>query len=438
MSDAPRSSLGMVWRPLLRIVKQPAFVYLAATLLNRVSAIVLIPIYTRRLSLAAYGDYALALTLTTVLSFALSLGLTSSVGRVYFDGVDRELALTRSGSVARWVTVLVLGSMATLAAVVVLAAPASGDGVLSRHAMLCVLAAAGGAALGPVPLVFLRAVQRPYLVALLQFVDLLASTGFGILFVVHLDRGFLGSVEAMAASGAVNIAIAAAFIWGTLRGRLDPQLLLSSIRFSAPFLLHAFANWVQSAGDRWGLKLTDRDADVGRFALAVQLTQPVGMPGSALADAEFARVGELFRVGGLSRIDRALGVARLRYLLVTLVPALLLVAALPLARILLGPAATGGTLRLVPLLCLVAIVDMQFFPSQLVVYYASRTRWMLFVTFATLLTNIGLMALLVPPFGTLGAIAARGGGSVARSTSMWLAARVCLEQALDKERRKEG
>lgn len=435
--SSPPGRLRAGWQRLLDLARKPAFIYLVAALINRVSAVVLIPIYTRRLSLASYGDYALALTLSTVLSLVFSLGLASSVSRFYFDGADRDLALARSGSVARWVTVLVLGWMVALAAVVVLAVPAGGDGVVSRRAMLCVVVASGGAALGPVPLVFLRAVQRPYLVALLQFFELLASTGFGILFVVHLNRGFIGSVEALAASGALNGAIAAIFIWGTLRGRLDPKLLVAGIRFSAPFLLHAVANWVQSAGDRWALKVAGWDSDVGRMALAVQLTQPVGMPGSALADAEFARVGEIFRDDGMAGVDRDLRSARLRYLLVTVVPALLLVVALPLVRMFVGPVAAGGTLVLVPLLCLVAIVDVQFFPHQLVVYYASRTRWMVVVTFATLLANVGLMALLVPAFGAFGAVAARGGGSLARSTSMWLAARACLKQTLAAEKSKE-
>lgn len=421
------------WTKLRRLPRKPAFVYLAANILNRLSAVVLIPIYTRRLTLAEYGDYGLALTLLTVLGAVCSLNLVWFVSRVYFEGGDRKAAVARSGSVARWIVVVDLAFMLVLAAAVWAFVPEGGAGIWSRRALLLLLLGGAGTTLAPVPLVFFRAVQRPYLVATLQCVELVSTSAFGILFVVGLRRGFMGSMEALAAGGLVNGSIAAIVILLVLKGHLDLELLRSGVRFSAPILLQVLANWIQSAADRWSLKLADRGDEVGQMVLAIQVTQPAAMPAGALADSEFARVGELFRDDGLGAVGADLRSARRRYLLTSAVPAACVLAALPLLRFIIGPAASGTTLVLVPILCAIVIVDVQFYPAQLVVQYASRTRWMVVVALVTLVANIGLMVLLVPRFGIYGAVAAKAAGVCAKTGAMGLVAHACL-----RETRPEG
>jgi O-antigen/teichoic acid export membrane protein len=421
-----RGYVSACFSKITHAAQKPATIYLLSALFNRLSAIILVPFYTRKLTLAEYGDYALALTLSTILSLIFSLALARAVSRFYFEGNDRDAALARSGSVARWATVIDLMWTLSCVGIAMIVAPAAVRGIGGRHAMLCVVAAAAGLALQGIPIVMLQAVQRPYIVAALQTIDFLASAGFGLLFVVVMHRGFAGSVEALAASGALSGGIAAIFIWGYLPGRLDPKILPVAVKFSAPFLLQFLANWVQSAGDRWGLKIAGKDFDVGRMGLAVQVTQPVGMPAIALADADFARVGEVSRTGGLGAVGDDLRSTRLRYAVVTVLPALLVVAAIPVLRWILGAAAASGTIGLVPILCAITIIDTQFYPHQFVVYYASRSRWMVLVAISTAATNIGLMALLVPRFGIYGAVSARGAATLARSGTMWFAARACL------------
>jgi O-antigen/teichoic acid export membrane protein len=411
-------------------LRSAAFVYLLASLLNRLSAVVLIPIYTRRLTLTEYGDYALALTIVTFVSSIFALGLPAAVSRFYFEGGDREAAERRSGSVARANTIIVVTWLGVSWLGAYMLAPAVGSPLLNRHAILCMATAASGAAVGYIPLVFLRAAQRPYFVAILQFTELLLSTCFGLVFVVVLGRGRAGTLEALAASGAVNGAVAIGFVWFRLRGKLDARLLGEAIRFSWPFLVHALTNWAQAAGDRWVLKLDERDADVGRIALAAQLTQPAALPAAALAEAELARVGEAYRYGGMAAVRDDLPSARLRYLASAAVPSAVIVAGLPVIRVVLGQRAAEGTLILIPLLCAATLIDSQFYPYQLVVYYALKSRWMIFVNALTIVTSFSLLFLLVPKLGAFGAVAARVAGALARSGAMWLAARICIKRSV--------
>ncbi len=61
------SRLSSLWR-------SPAAVYLAAVVLSRAGAFLLIPLYTRRLTLEEYGQYALFLTLLAFLSTLIVRG----------------------------------------------------------------------------------------------------------------------------------------------------------------------------------------------------------------------------------------------------------------------------------------------------------------------------------------------------------------------------
>src|SRR5262245_14025817 len=74
----------------LRLALGPTGVYLAASILAKAGALVLIPLYTRKLSPDQYGDLVLAQVLVSILPTLLSWGLASAVGRFYFDGPDRE------------------------------------------------------------------------------------------------------------------------------------------------------------------------------------------------------------------------------------------------------------------------------------------------------------------------------------------------------------
>src|ERR1700746_554564 len=100
-SQLPRPTFTLMTWAELRAVAQrarrrvlgPAGIYFGATLLARAGAVLLIPIYTRRLTREEYGDYALAQTMIAFLPTLLSLGLLSAMARYYYD--DKDVAASR-------------------------------------------------------------------------------------------------------------------------------------------------------------------------------------------------------------------------------------------------------------------------------------------------------------------------------------------------------
>ena len=146
-------------RRLLALARGPAAVYLWASVVSSGAGLVLIPIYTRRLSLAEYGDYVLALTLIAVLPTVLTLGMTSALARFFFDTPDREEGRRRVGGVARAMILLAVGLALPIEGLVL--ALGQPDGLWGRWELSCILWAGGGGALAQIPSVYLRAARRP-------------------------------------------------------------------------------------------------------------------------------------------------------------------------------------------------------------------------------------------------------------------------------------
>ena len=93
---------------LVSLWKSPAAVYLGASVLARAGSLILIPLYTRRLTLEEYGNYALFLTLLVFLSTFISAGLVSAIPSAYFSEQDRAEGKRRASEVARWTAIVSL------------------------------------------------------------------------------------------------------------------------------------------------------------------------------------------------------------------------------------------------------------------------------------------------------------------------------------------
>src|SRR5688572_6024708 len=98
----------MITRLVRRGLRSPAALYLVTQVLGRVGGVLVLPIYTRRLSIEELGHLALAQTLMSAVGPMMSGGLTTAIGRAFFDGSDRAEGSRASGGLLRWMTFQVL------------------------------------------------------------------------------------------------------------------------------------------------------------------------------------------------------------------------------------------------------------------------------------------------------------------------------------------
>ena len=428
MKSSSSSALRARFAQLVERLRSPTAIYLMATVLARLGSFVLLPIYTRRLSPAAYGDYAVAQTIISVLPTVMSLGLLSAISKAYFGTPDRVEGTRAAANVAAWSLTLVAGFMILLLGAASLFGESGGATVASRWLLTCCIIAAAGSAATQIPSLFFRTAQRPYAAALTQLVEFGAIASSGILLVGVCGRGLQGAVEAYAvAYGACGLA-SAFWVFFRLRGRPGPGVLRASLVFALPFVPHFLANWSQLAADRWVLKYFHLEGALGNYALAVQLSSPASMAAIAFHDSESARIGELFRTGGLSGLSQQFSRIQFRYFLAALLPCLLVAATAPLAGFALGPAFRSA-LGLVPALLALVLVDSLYFPASNAVYFAGNTRVIPVVTVLSAAVNVLANLILIPRVGIYGAVISRGLSYLTRGVALGATARISLARA---------
>ena len=394
--------------------KSPAAVYLGASILARAGSLILIPLYTRRLTLEEYGHYALFLTLLTFLSTFLSAGLVTAIPSAYFSEKDRDVGKRAASEVARWTALVSILSAAILWAGIEVFAQDDGSPLLGRGALRLAALGGAGTAISAIPWTVLRSEQRPYPAAAFQLLQFVTMTSAGLILVLALDRGYQGAIEAAAVAPAISGLVGLIYVWRLPGRRIHLERLRSSLRFAVPFIPHFVAQWLLGAADLWILGRAGFEQELGAYSLAAQVVVPVNMVVTAWNQHMGPEMGERFREGGVSEIRKNLNRVRLSYFAAAVVPGGALLLAIPLISILIG-VAFEPAIVFVPFLMLAVLPDTLYFADFQVLYYAGHTRWIGGATVTAAAANVTLGVLLIPSFGASGAIVARIAGALVRS-----------------------
>lgn len=237
---------------------------------SRLAAVVLVPLYTRTLSIADYGQLEVLLAVHAVIVILAGMQLESAIARDFYE-VEGSAQDTRGR--AWWTILLTVAGTAILTAIVLSAwrftelRAASGS-----SAIALVLALTLPAQLLGVQLVMLRFQGRPLLYALVSLSDLTLSALFSAGFIVLLDLGIAGALLGMLTSKLVCVALAWASTFGLPpRTGLDTALVSRMLSYGLPSIPAVLIGWAQNAGSRLllALALTLEDVAVAGIAIKV-------------------------------------------------------------------------------------------------------------------------------------------------------------------------
>jgi O-antigen/teichoic acid export membrane protein len=259
-------------------------IYGLGGLISKAVGFLLIPVYTRYLSPNDYGLVAMVMIYITVLEIVMRMGVDSALFKVYFEEENEESRRTL-------VTTTFLFQLVAAGAVFALTYPFS-DGLSDLffgskdYTVYFQYAAASQVLvmLRVVPLSVIRAQERPGVFSILNVVRFALVMGFNILFVVVLEAGPLGIIQAQFYAALVLIPVFLVITFRHIRLRLSWRLLKRLTSFGLPLVPAGLAGWVLTMADRWILRLV---APVNKFALVVQkgLGTMVTKTGDALAGA---------------------------------------------------------------------------------------------------------------------------------------------------------
>lgn len=396
----------------LRRLGKHSAIYGLGGLVQRILAVLLLPVYTRYLSPSDYGTVETLIALTTVLVIVLRMGITSAFFRFYFDSPEpaaRRLVLRTSF----WFTMTM--STAGLAAGLLLAGEISDVLFGSPDNSELVMAAFVGlwAQMNYEQLTALfRVEERSVAFVTASLANIFVTISVTLTLVVALDKGPLGVIVGNFTGTLLTYAVLVGYRREQLGLQFDRRLLREMNRFGIPLIPTALFLWVTNFSDRIFLvKLADTQ-EVGLYSVGVRIASAMALlltafrtawPAFAysIEDDREARRTYAFVLTYLVLISSwlATGLALLSPWLVAWIAA---------------PAFESSS-RVVGPLAFSVVAFAGYVVVAIGVGRAKRTQFNWVVAGAAAAMNVALNLLLIPPYGMMGAAVA----TVAAYTTMF-------------------
>jgi O-antigen/teichoic acid export membrane protein len=258
----------------LRRLATTGAAYTAASILSKVIAVALLPLYTRYLTPADYGAAEVMFAAIVTASIVVRLGLIEAVLRFYYrddEDPDRVVASTFAG----------LFWFATIGALLALpfAEPLS-ELLLDEPAADLARISIGGLwvlTMYEFMLTLFRLEERARAFFVTTLLNVLAAIGLTVVLVVGADEGARGLLLGSYATGAVFLLGLIALQFRRLSLRFDPGLLRRLLRFGLPTMPAEVSLYLLNFVDRLIIVRTLGLAEAGLYSLAVKFAQGVNV-----------------------------------------------------------------------------------------------------------------------------------------------------------------
>ena len=397
-------------------------IYGLGGLVQRILAVLLLPVYTRYLSPSDYGTVETLIALTTVLVIVLRMGITSAFFRFYFDSPDathRRLVLRTSF----WFTMgtATIGLVAGFALSPEISTAlfgSSDDAELVMAAFVALWAQMNYEQLASL----FRVEERSVAFVTASLANIFLTIGATLTLVVALDKGPLGVIVGNFTGTLLVYAALVGYRREQLGLQFDRSLLREMNRFGTPLVPTALFLWVTNFSDRIFLvKLADT-ADVGLYSVGVRIASAMALLLTAFRTAWPAFAYSI-------EDDRE---ARRTYAFV-LTYLVLLTSWVATGLALLSPwlvdwiaaPSFASSSRVVGPLAFSVVAFAGYVVVAIGVGRARRTQFNWVVTGAAAAVNVALNLMLIPPYGIMGAAVATIAAYVTMFAGMaWWAQRI--------------
>lgn len=404
------SNGGSAFAAKLKHLSGLSLIYVIADVINRGSALLLVPIYTHFMAPNEYGILALASLISSLLVMLLSFGGTSTVQRFYHQYSDEHSRAQFLGSFWLFLIVVpgvIIGGLLlftdSIFGVVFNSLP------LHPYIELILCIAYLNIAFGTVLQSLFRVREQAMRYLVLSVATMLLMVAFTIYLVVIEGRGAAGALGAQFVALDIMSLVSAAILlrelskgWQSAKVASDSgQELPRALKYGLPLIPHFAAHWTLSISDRAILERFVGLGSVGLYSLAYQFGTVLQLLLTSVNQA----LTPAFSRAARDRSEFAM-LGRLTTYYYFAVAVLGLVIALTAKDVimLVTPPAYHEAGALVPYIVLgVVAMGFYFIPMNALSMTAGKTNFIPFITITAGALNLILNVILVPRFGPLAA-----------------------------------
>jgi O-antigen/teichoic acid export membrane protein len=258
----------------LRRLATTGAAYTAASILSKVIAVALLPLYTRYLTKEDYGFAEVLFAAVVFASIVVRFGLLEAILRFYYREGENPDAVVRS-TFAGLFWLSTIGALLALP----LAGPLS-ELLLEEPAPGLMRIAIGGLwvlTMWEFMLTLFRLEERARAFFLTTILNVLAAIALTVVLVVVLEEGARGLLLGSYASGGAFVLVLIAMQWRRLSLRFDSALLRRLFRFGTPTMPAEVSLYALNFADRLIILRSLGAAEAGLYSLGVKFAQAVNV-----------------------------------------------------------------------------------------------------------------------------------------------------------------
>ncbi|MDX6589601.1 MAG: hypothetical protein QOI84_875 [Solirubrobacterales bacterium] len=265
----------------LRRLATTGAAYTAASILSKVIAVALLPLYTRYLTPADYGAAEVMFAAVVSISIVVRLGLIEALLRFYYqDGEDPDRVVASTFAGLFWLStigaLLALPFATPIAEALLDPKTAAEVGQMAELARISI----GGLwvlTMFEFMLTLFRLEERARAFFVTTILNVLVTIGLTVVLVVGAGEGARGLLVGSYASGAAFVLGLIVWQWRRLSLRFDRELLRRLLRFGLPTMPAEASLYLLNVVDRVIIVRYAGLAEAGLYALAVKFAQGVNV-----------------------------------------------------------------------------------------------------------------------------------------------------------------
>ncbi len=265
----------------LRRLATTGAAYTAASILSKVIAVALLPLYTRYLTTADYGAAEVLFAAVVTASIVVRLGLIEAILRFYYRDDEHPAAVVRSSFAGLfWLSTagaLVLLPFAAPLAEALLDPKNAAEAARGAELVRIAIGGLWVLTMWEFMLTLFRLEERARAYFLTTLLNVLASIGLTVVLVVGFEDGARGLLLGSYAAGAAFVLGLVAWQWRRLSLRFDRGLIRRLFRFGAPTMPAEVSLYLLNFVDRLIIVRSLGLAEAGLYSLAVKFAQAVNV-----------------------------------------------------------------------------------------------------------------------------------------------------------------
>lgn len=377
---------------------QQIMIYGIGDTVNKLIAILSVPLFTRYLTPADYGVAGILAVANTLLLSICDLGLTSGIARYFHEDVKRRSLLVSTAQIMLISLTLIIALIALPfrdQISLIFFKSASYGYIVLLSLMTLPLAISVSA-----PLMQIRLEEKPKVYTFFSLLNVISGLVMSVVFIVILRHGIKGMFESLFLNAALQAVLVGIYALRQNKPVFSYELFKKMFVFGSPFILNGIFIWVINWADRVILSRFTNLSEVGLYSMSYAVGMAIMLPIGAFSSSWMP----FFTSVAKDENAKHLYAKSLTYYG-------LVVGFFVLVISIFGrdyfefftPSQFHGAYLAVPLIALAYAFQGSFSITAVSSFLSKKTIYDVYAVAIAMVVNIGLMFLLIPHYGRVGA-----------------------------------